>query len=268
MKQNLTFATVEMPSITLAEKKTPYQHVQIVQTKQFGKIALLDRIVQFSEKDEGFYHESFVHPGMALHESPKNVLIIGGGDGGTLREALKHPIESATLVEIDGEAMELMRAHIPLAEEAFTDKRTTVIIGDGFAHLHETQNKYDVILLDLSDPEGPAEKLYQEGFYQTVKKALAPGGILISHTPTADYYAHQTQPIIRALSKTFATVTPYFEFVPSYFCSMTFAIASDTARTNTVAKTLTERKILLKTYTPEQLQNLLLPSAHLKDIKI
>ena len=142
----------------LEESKTDFQHMILMDTFEYGKMLLLDGIVQTTEEDEFIYHEMMTHVPLLSHPNPQNVLIIGGGDGGVLREVLKHDsIEKATIVEIDPEVIRFCNEHLPfISNGAFGDGRTDLIIADGAEYIRETDDRYHIIIVDSPDPKGPA----------------------------------------------------------------------------------------------------------------
>ena len=139
---------------------------------------LLDGLVQTTERDEFYYHEMLVHPALTSHPKPARVLIIGGGDGGALREVLKHPVKKAWLVEIDGKVIEACRDHFPWLKSTFRDPRAELVVADGNVFIDKVRETFDVILVDSSDPVGPSTVLHQEAFYRKLKSKLNPGGII------------------------------------------------------------------------------------------
>eukprot|EP00730_Choanoeca_flexa_P015091 TRINITY_DN6841_c0_g1_i2.p1 TRINITY_DN6841_c0_g1~~TRINITY_DN6841_c0_g1_i2.p1 ORF type:complete len:227 (+),score=43.51 TRINITY_DN6841_c0_g1_i2:51-731(+) len=139
----------------LEDVKSDYQHVQILKTAEYGNMLVLDGVIQVTERDEFAYQEMMVHLPMLSHPNPENVLIIGGGDGGVLREVLKHPsVKTATQCEIDGKVIELCKTHLPGLAKSYDDPKATVIVGDGFKYMQEHENEFDVIITDSSDPIG------------------------------------------------------------------------------------------------------------------
>eukprot|EP00730_Choanoeca_flexa_P015090 TRINITY_DN6841_c0_g1_i1.p1 TRINITY_DN6841_c0_g1~~TRINITY_DN6841_c0_g1_i1.p1 ORF type:complete len:291 (+),score=77.77 TRINITY_DN6841_c0_g1_i1:51-923(+) len=163
----------------LEDVKSDYQHVQILKTAEYGNMLVLDGVIQVTERDEFAYQEMMVHLPMLSHPNPENVLIIGGGDGGVLREVLKHPsVKTATQCEIDGKVIELCKTHLPGLAKSYDDPKATVIVGDGFKYMQEHENEFDVIITDSSDPIGPASTLFEKQYYELVKKALKPDGVL------------------------------------------------------------------------------------------
>jgi spermidine synthase len=162
----------------LYEGRSKFQRIEIIRNQDYGRVLLLDGLVQTTERDEFYYHEMLVHPAMTAHPRPARVLIIGGGDGGALREVLKHPVKKAWLVEIDGKVIEACRAHFPWLKADLRDPRAELVVEDGNVFIDGVRESFDVILVDSSDPVGPSTVLHQEAFYRKLKAKLAPGGII------------------------------------------------------------------------------------------
>lgn len=140
--------------------RSPFQKIEVYDTFAFGKMLVLDGIVQTSEKDEFIYHEMLCHPPMFLHERPKKILIIGGGDGGSLKEILKHKVEKVWLVEIDKKVIDICKKNLPfISKNAFKNKKAEIVITDGKEFIKSRKNFFDVIILDLSDPTSPGKDL-------------------------------------------------------------------------------------------------------------
>ena len=158
--------------------KSRFQTIEIIRNRDYGRVLLLDGLVQTTERDEFYYHEMLVHPAMASHPKPEHVLVVGGGDGGALREVLKHPVKRAWMVEIDGQVIEACREHFPWLRAAFRDRRAELVVADGNIFIDETPERFDVILVDSSDPVGPSTVLHQEVFYRKLKSRLKPGGTI------------------------------------------------------------------------------------------
>ncbi len=163
--------------------RSPFQDIAVIETNDFGRMLVMDGFVMTTEKDEFVYHEMMAHVPLAAHPAPRKVLIVGGGDGGVLREVLRHPgVESATLVEIDRLVLEVSREFLPSLANGFDDPRATVLIGDGLAHVRETETStYDVVIVDGTDPSGPGEVLFGGEFYRDVARILTPDGIVATH---------------------------------------------------------------------------------------
>lgn len=164
----------------LHEEQSAFQLVQVYENPAFGKVLVLDGLTQTSERDEFTYHEMLVHTPMALHPEPKRVLIIGGGDGGTLRHVLMHSsVERALMIEIDGAVTAVCRKLMPsIGGDCWDDPRAEVRFEDGISFTAETEETFDVIIIDSSDPVGPGEGLFTTKFYGDARKRLNPGGVL------------------------------------------------------------------------------------------
>lgn len=217
----------------IASGRTQYQDYFLFETKGFGKVLVLDKDVQSTERDEYVYHETLVHPAMLSHPEPKTVLIVGGGEGATLREVLKHPtVERAVMVDIDGELVEMARRHMPEWHQgAFDDPRTALVIQDARAYLENTQESYDVVIVDLTDPVGednPARLLYTVEFYRLVKAHLNPGGIMGMQAGMIMLTHHRIHPVIhRTVREAFRYVRSYKNHIPGFFLNFGFLLASD-----------------------------------------
>lgn len=161
--------------------QSPYQRVRILESPKYGKLLTLDDMFMTTEKDEFHYHEMISHPSMFTHGNAKNILVIGGGDGGTVREFLRHDVEKVTMVEIDGEVIKACKEFLPSIAASFDDPKLELIVGDGIDYVKQAAaNAYDIIVVDGSDPVGPAEGLFSTEFYNNCFKALKDGGILVA----------------------------------------------------------------------------------------
>ncbi len=204
---------------TLFFGKSDFQELTILDTYEYGKMMLLDGLVMLTEKDEFVYHEMLVHPSLYTHPNPEKVLIIGGGDGGTLREVLRHSkVKKAVMVEIDELVIKQSEIFFPQLTTGFKSPRAEVIVGDGIKFVKETQEKFDVILVDSTDPVGPAEGLFNKEFYNNCYRILNDNGILTtqSETPFIDSFA-KIIPEIHAIFRTvFAHTKLYLGSIPTY----------------------------------------------------
>lgn len=209
--------------------KSPYQKIQFFDTYNFGKVLVLDGILQTSVKDEFIYHEMLCQVPLFCHQNPKKVLIIGGGDGGALEEVLKHPIERVWLVEIDKKVIELSKKYLPsISKSAFKDKRTEIIIEDGKKFIKKFKNFFDVIILDLSDPLGPATDLISLKFYKDVKEALKKDGILSIQSGSLTFQLNLVALIFKRIKKIFSFFEIRKAVVPAYQVGeYGFTLASD-----------------------------------------
>jgi spermidine synthase len=213
----------------LEEFHTGLQKLEVHETPQFGKLLRLDECFQTSEREEFVYHENLIHPSLTAHASPKHVLIVGGGDGGAVEEALKHPsVERVTMVELDGKVVEIAKKHFgEIHRGAFESPRLRLLIEDGLKFLAETNEKFDVIALDLPDPIGPATALYEESFFLNCKRALATGGILTLHMGSPVSRPDRVREHFARLTRVFSIVRPYTMFIPLYGCLWSMATCSD-----------------------------------------
>jgi len=202
----------------LHEEKTDFQSLQLVDTYEYGRMLLLDGIVQTTEKDEFVYHEMMVHVPMVTHPQPVSVLIIGGGDGGILREVLRYSsVAKATMVEIDAHVIELCREYLPgINNGAFNDPRTDLVISDGAAYIKQTAETFDVVIVDSPDPIGPARVLFSEGFYADIRRIMNPGGIMVRQTGSIYMQADEQREAYELLRKIFVHAAFYVYAVPTY----------------------------------------------------
>lgn len=184
--------------------KSDFQTVDVVETKGLGKMLLNDGLIMVTERDEFAYHDMITHVPLFVHPEPKKVLVIGGGDGGTAREVIRHPsVEKCTMVEIDGMVVDACKEHIPLTASALEDERIDLIIGDGVEFVKNTSEKFDVILIDSTDPIGPATPLFGEAFYQDVYNCLADDGIVVSQGETPWYGKDIQRSLLTVLNNVF-----------------------------------------------------------------
>ncbi|MGA8181956.1 MAG: polyamine aminopropyltransferase [Desulfobacterales bacterium] len=202
----------------LYEENGEFQHIQLVDTHEYGKMLLLDGIVQTTEKDEFFYHEMMVHVPMLAHPDPKQVLIIGGGDGGILREVLRHPqVEKTVMVEIDSNVVDFSKKYLPsINNGAFEDKRAKIIFADGAGYVEKTDDAYDVVIVDSPDPIGPAQVLFSEKFYVQVHQRLNSNGIMVRQTGSLQIQADEQKQAHKVLRNIFTHVAFYVYCVPTY----------------------------------------------------
>lgn len=214
----------------LFESKTDHQHLVIFRNAQWGTVMALDGMIQTTERDEFIYHEMLTHVPMFAHPEPKSVLIIGGGDGGILREVLKHPqVESVTQVEIDDQVIEMCKTYLPNhSQGAFEDARLNLVIGDGVEFVNQTDLTFDVIISDSTDPVGPGEVLFTSRFYQGIQSCLKPGGIFVAQNGVSFLQTDEVVTSSQRLKPLFNYVGFYSAAVPTYVGGiMTFAWASN-----------------------------------------
>jgi spermidine synthase len=214
----------------LFESKTEHQHLIIFESGSFGRVMALDGIVQTTERDEFIYHEMLAHTPLFAHGNAKNVLIIGGGDGGLLREVLKHPeVDSVVQVEIDQAVIDMCIQYLPNhSAGAYENPRAEIVIGDGIDFVKQSDRQFDVILSDSTDPIGPGEVLFTSPFYQGIQRCLKPGGIFVAQNGVAFMQPEEVTTTHKRLSPLFSDTAFFTAAVPTYVGGiMTFAWASD-----------------------------------------
>lgn len=194
----------------LFQGKSEFQKVDVVDTYPLGKMLFNDNLVMISERDEFVYHDMITHVPLFTHPNPKNVLVIGGGDGGSLREVLRHPgVEKCTMVEIDKMVVDACREHIPQTSCALDDPKAELIIEDGLKFVNETKEKFDVIIVDSTDPVGPATPLFGPDFYKDIYKCLSDDGIVVSQAESPFLNAEMQGKILSILKEIFPNVFMY-----------------------------------------------------------
>jgi len=213
----------------LFDQKSPYQHVEVVETVEYGRMLLLDGCVMVTDRDEFVYHEMITHPALLAHPKPEQVLIIGGGDGGSVREVLRHrAVRAVHLVEIDQVVIDASRQFFPALAKDLDDSRVKVLVKDGFDHLDNHQSAYDVILVDSMDPVGEAAKLFTSPFFAKVKAALKPGGIAVFQSESPFYHTDILRQLLASMKTIFRHVAPYLAAIPTYPSGLwSFTFASD-----------------------------------------
>jgi spermidine synthase len=201
----------------LASERSEFQKIDIYEHPFFGRVLTLDDLIQTTTRDEFTYHEMLVHPALASRDRVDRVLIIGGGDGGTLRHVLMHGAREVVMCEIDDAVIRQCRQLLPtISDGAFDDPRARVVIGDGAAFVAEHEDAFDAIIVDGSDPVGPAVVLFSEDFYSACRRALRDDGVFISQTGSPIFQTDEFQMAYGNLSASFGSCEPYLSFVPTY----------------------------------------------------
>jgi spermidine synthase len=204
-------------SRVIHQEKTAFQDLAILETERFGRVLTLDGVIQTTERDEFIYHEMLAHVPLFALAEPRRVLIIGGGDGGLLREVLRHPVEEVVMVEIDGVVVERCREHMPsLSAGAFDDPRTDLRIADGIDYVAHAQDPFDAVLVDSTDPSGPGEVLFTDAFYRNCRRLLRHGGVFAAQNGVAFLQGEEVATTNRRLKPIFADVGFFFVAVPTY----------------------------------------------------
>lgn len=221
------------------EGRTAFQHVLIADTAEYGRMLVIDGETQSAEDDEYQYHEALVHPALHAHPAPQKVLIVGGGEGATLREVLRHPgIRKATMVDIDGELIELARKHLGNWHRgAFDDPRTELQVADGVAYLQRTADRFDVAIVDVCDhvENTAVAGLYSRAFFEAVQGVLAPGGIVVVQAgELGPDQCNDHVALARLVEPACGPVVSYSTFIGSFWSEWSFMLAgqvsADTAQ--------------------------------------
>jgi spermidine synthase len=202
----------------LYDSETDVQHLQVFQNNRFGRVLTLDGVVQTTEGDEFIYHEMLTHVPILAHGDARRVLIVGGGDGGMAREVLRHKsVDAVTMVEIDAGVVEFSKTYLPsLSSGAFDDPRLDLVIADGANFMAETADRFDVIIIDSTDPIGPGEVLFTDSFYGHACARLADGGIMVTQNGVPFMQPDELARTMRAFNQLFADWGCYIAGIPTY----------------------------------------------------
>lgn len=212
----------------LHTEKTPYQELLIADTYEYGRVLMLDGAYQLTEKDEFTYSEMMAHVPICAHKNPENVMIIGGGDGAIMREVLKHEcVKKCTLIDIDERVIECSKKYLPFAGCSFSDSRADVKCMDAMKYIRETNERYDVVIIDSTDPVDFAAGLFQANFYADVKRLMNPEAMLSELTESPFTDRDLMTQAINEMRKVFPIVKIYWGVVPTYPGGMwTYGLAS------------------------------------------
>lgn len=244
---------------TLYHDKTDFQEMIIFDTPRLGRVLVLDGVVQTTQADEFYYHEMMTHLPILAHGACRRVAIVGGGDGGALREVLKHPgIERAVMIEIDPRVVELSKTYLPtLSQGAFDDPRAELVFADGTTYIAEQSEAFDVIMVDSTDPIGPSIALFENSFYRDCHKALKPGGILIRQAGVPFFQRDEYRVAMARIGSVFKDPALALVAVPTY-CGGAMALAWGSDRpelrrhpAETLAARFAQSGIRTRYYTPE-----------------
>lgn len=202
---------------SLLVEQTPFQRLAVLDTYLYGRMLVLDGAIQTTEEDEFVYHEMITHVPLITHPQPREVLVIGGGDGGTVREIVKHPdVSRVRLVEIDDRVVAAARRFLPSLSQALDDPRAEVIIADGAEYVRAMREACDVIIIDSTDPVGPAVKLFEADFYQTVHDALTPEGLFVAQSKSPYLDRDLIREILAIMRSLFPIALIYTAAIPTY----------------------------------------------------
>lgn len=214
---------------TIFSAVSSFQHIDVVENPQYGRMLLLDGIVMFAEANEFVYSEMISHVPLFVHPRPRKVLIIGGGDGGTAREVLRHPdVERVDLVEIDRMVVETALEHFPDIAGALKDPKVNLEFTDGYDFLEKTEGRWDVVIVDSTDPIGPGRRLFETEFYRNLLRRLEVDGIMVAQCESPFFHPDLIRRVMGDLRSLFSTAHLYCAFVPVYQGGMwAFAFASN-----------------------------------------
>ena len=243
----------------LFDTSTPHQRLVIGETEQFGTVAMLDGVTQVTMADEFVYHEMLSHVPILAHGAVRDVLIVGGGDGGMIEEVFKHPsIETVVMAELDAAFIELARTHLPdLSRGAFDDPRLEVVIGDAKDYVATSDRRFDLVIVDSTDPIGPGEALFTRSFYADCHNILRPGGIIVTQNGVPFFQSDELEATLRSFKALFVDATCYLAAVPTYVGGfMAFGWGSDEAAHRAVSIATLESRfdaagLGTRYYTPE-----------------
>ena len=229
----------------LERRQTPYQLLEVYETPELGRIFRLDGFNMTSERDEFFYHENLVHPAAVAHPNPRRALVIGGGDGGSSEELLKHStLEVVHMAELDPEVIEISKAQFGKVHRGvFSNPRLKVTVGDGLEYLRTTEARYDLVSMDLTDPVGPSVELYSPRTFTLVKGAMTADGAITLHIGSPFSHPQRVRETLASLREVFPVVTTYFVHIPVYGSIWGFACGSASLDPRTVPPDEVERRL-------------------------
>lgn len=260
---------------SLRKEKTKYQKIELVDTDEFGKVLLLDGITQVAEKNDFMYHEPMVHPALCCHPKPENILVIGGGDGGILREVLKYPtVKRVELAELDEGVIRFAQKYLDSVHGgSFDDPRVNVNVVDGRQFTKEHPGEFDVVIMDMTDPFGPSKMLYTKEFFRLVKKSLrSKAGVFVMHSesPVARPVAFSC--IQKTLNSVFKNVNPIYTYIQMYAVLWSISISSDETDISRFKGAQAERKLKrygldnLKMYNAQTHMSMQVPFPYIDEI--
>jgi spermidine synthase len=221
---NYTYSGV----VEIFNESSEFQKIQVFEHPFFGRMLVLDGVIQLTTKDEFFYHEMLVHPAMVTHPQPREILVIGGGDGGSIREILKHPkVDSITLVEMDRKVIEVCQEFFPIISAGINDQRVKIVFQDGMKYLENGSFGFDVAIVDSTDPVGPAKNLFSERFYSLIKKNLSVDGVFVTQSESLLFHLPHVTKVQQNLNNLFHLSFCYTQALSTYAGNWwTFSIAS------------------------------------------
>lgn len=250
-RQTEAMALSCLVSRTIHREQSRLQEIAVLETVQYGRMLVLDNMIMVTEADEFIYHEMISHVPLLVHPNPVEVLVVGGGDGGTIREVFKHPeVKKVVLAEIDERVIDASRRFFPTLNTGFSDPRLEIAIGDGWDHVQTHPASYDVIIVDSSAPAGPSDKLFEAEFFRMTAESLRPGGIMVAQTESPFVNRSLLKRVFKDIKKAFSFYHPYLSFLPTYPSGMwSYTIAANTDIPYLCPRSLPG--LTTKYYTPE-----------------
>ena len=246
MEQLTPDAAFGLRASNVQRRQTPYQTLEMMDTASFGRVMRLDNCFMTSERDEFFYHECMAHPAAFAHPQPRSALIIGGGDGGLAEELLKHnTLQQVVLAELDEAVIEASKAELAAVHRnVWSDPRLQVQIGDGMAYIDQTESRFDLLLMDLTDPDTPAGSLYAAAALQRMQRVLAPGGALVLHLGSPVFHPQRVQRLSHTLHGVFTHVRCYGVYVPLYGAYWGMAVCSNSLDATAITAEQVQQRLL------------------------
>jgi spermidine synthase len=252
-KQTADYGITAKIRRTLCAEKTDFQDLAVLDTVQWGRMLVLDGCVMTTDRDEFVYHEMIAHVALCAHPAPKKVLVVGGGDGGVIREIVKHPtVEAAVLAEIDGLVIERSREFFPHIASELDNPRVDVRVIDGIAHVKEHPDEYDVIIVDSTDPIGPAVGLFAREFYQSIHTALKADGLFVAQTESPFLTGDLIRRVYTDVAAIFPMASLYLASIPTYPSGLwSFTVGSKIHDPHAIADPVRAAGLETRYYTPD-----------------
>lgn len=252
-KQTANYGITAKIKESLHTETSEFQDIAMIDTLEWGRMLVLDGCVMTTDRDEFVYHEMISHVALSAHKNPQRVLVVGGGDGGVIREVIKHPsVTHAVLAEIDGRVIDVSKKYLPAIACALDDPRVSVRVIDGIAHVNESEGQYDVIIVDSTDPIGPAVGLFARDFYEAIHRALRPDGIVVAQTESPFLNGELISRVYGDLSSLFTHTHLYLASIPTYPSGLwSFTIGSKQYDPKMIADPARANSLETKYYTPD-----------------
>ncbi|MHB1682173.1 MAG: polyamine aminopropyltransferase [Bacilli bacterium] len=252
-KQTQDFGITAKTTRTLHTERTEFQDLAIIETVEWGRMLVLDGCVMTTLRDEFVYHEMIAHVPLSAHPNPEKILVVGGGDGGVMRELIKHhTVKQAVLAEIDGRVIELSKQYLPEIAVALNDPRVDVRVIDGIAHVSDRVAEYDVIIVDSTDPIGPAVGLFAKEFYQAISRALKPDGIFVAQSESPFLHGDLIRRVQNDVAEIFPVTKLYLASIPTYPSGLwSFTVGSKVYDPAVIADPQRTGGLQTRCYTPE-----------------